>query len=389
MSTWPKFSRSEAKKISQILLSGKVNYWTGSEGKAFEKEFSSFVGTKYAIAVSNGSVALDLALKALNIKKGDEVIVTPRSFIASASCVVNVGAIPIFADVDPISGNLTASTVSQKITKKTKAIICVHLGGYTCDMENIIKLAKSKKIFVVEDCSQAHGAFYKGKSVGSIGDIGTWSFCQDKIITTGGEGGMITTNNKNLWNIMWSYKDHGKNHHSVFKKSHPPGFRWLHDSFGTNFRMTEIQASIGRSQLKKLNSWIKLRTRNAKIIQDVAFKFPLMFDVPKVPEESTHAYYRVYLHVNKKGLKKGWSRDRLIEEINNAGVDSFSGSCSEIYLEKSFKNSPFYPKERLKNAKIIGETSICFLVHPSLPFKKMIHTSKVLFDIFHKASNNL
>tara|TARA_Y100000992_G_scaffold67599_2_gene41977 strand:- start:4082 stop:5254 length:1173 start_codon:yes stop_codon:yes gene_type:complete len=388
MNSWPKFSKAEAEKAKQILLSGKVNYWTGNEGKAFEQEFSKFTGTKYSIAVSNGSVALDLALRSLKIKKGDEVIVTPRSFIASASCVSNIGANPIFADVDPISGNLTSSTISKKITKKTKAVICVHLGGFPCEMDEIMKLAKRNNISVIEDCSQAHGAYYKGKSVGSIGDIGTWSFCQDKIITTGGEGGMVTTNNKKLWQIMWSYKDHGKNHHSVFKKSHRPGFRWLHDSFGTNFRMTEIQASIGRSQLRKLKAWNRLRNRNARIIHKVAKKFPSILDVPDVSVENIHAFYRVYINVKKEGLKEGWNRDKLIEEMNKNGVQAFSGSCSEIYLEKSFKNSPFFPKKRLSNAKKIGETSICFLAHPTLTISEMNLTSRKLFEIFSKAKKN-
>ena len=219
MNSWPSFTKHESKIAQKIIASSKVNYWTGNEGKLFEAEFSKWVGVRYAIAVSNGSVALDLALKSLDLKKGDEVIVTPRSFVASATSVVNCGAKPVFADVDLSSGNLSSKTIIRKITKKTKAIICVHLGGLPCEMDEILKLAKKFNLYVIEDCAQAHGAFYKNKSVGSIGHIGAWSFCQDKIITTGGEGGMITTNDKKLWQKMWAFKDHGKNYHSVFKKS--------------------------------------------------------------------------------------------------------------------------------------------------------------------------
>ncbi len=384
MNSWPSFTKHESKIAQKIIASSKVNYWTGNEGKLFEAEFSKWVGVKYAIAVSNGSVALDLALKSLDLKKGDEVIVTPRSFVASATSVVNCGAKPVFADVDLSSGNLSSKTIIRKITKKTKAIICVHLGGLPCEMDEILKLAKKFNLYVIEDCAQAHGAFYKNKSVGSIGHIGAWSFCQDKIITTGGEGGMITTNDKKLWQKMWAFKDHGKNYHSVFKKKHPPGFRWLHDSFGTNFRMTEVQSAIGRYQLRKLKSWNKIRKRNASIIQNIALKFPEFLHVPHLPIHSNHAFYRCYIQVKENSLKDKWNRDKIISEIVSHGVPAFSGSCSEIYLEKAFKDSKFSIKKRLPNAKELGETSLCFLVHPTLTKKDMNKVSSVLLKVFKK-----
>ena len=384
MNSWPSFTKHESKIAQKIIASSKVNYWTGNEGKLFEAEFSKWVGVRYAIAVSNGSVALDLALKSLDLKKGDEVIVTPRSFVASATSVVNCGAKPVFADVDLSSGNLSSKTIIRKITKKTKAIICVHLGGLPCEMDEILKLAKKFNLYVIEDCAQAHGAFYKNKSVGSIGHIGAWSFCQDKIITTGGEGGMITTNDKKLWQKMWAFKDHGKNYHSVFKKKHPPGFRWLHDSFGTNFRMTEVQSAIGRYQLRKLKSWNKIRKRNASIIQNIALKFPEFLHVPHLPIHSNHAFYRCYIQVKENSLKNKWNRDKIISEIVSHGVPAFSGSCSEIYLEKAFKDSKFSIKKRLPNAKELGETSLCFLVHPTLTKKDMNKVSSVLLKVFTK-----
>ena len=364
--TWPAFSSEEVSAVSQILSSSRVNYWTGNEGKKFEKEFSSWSGAKYSIALSNGTVALDLALIALDIKKGDEVIVTPRSFIASASSVVNTGARPVFSDIDPLSGNITSEHIKKKITKKTKAIICVHLGGMPCEMDNIIRLAKRYNLFVIEDCAQAHGAKYKGRSVGSIGDVGAWSFCQDKIMTTGGEGGMVTTNDKNLWKKMRSYKDHGKNFSLIASPPDNIGFKWLHDSFGTNWRMTEMQSTIGRIQLKKMNKWNKLRQRNAFEIIRVLKKFSPLVEVPFLPDYLNHAFYRVYGSINPDNLKKGWTRDKIIEDINSRGVPCFTGTCPEIYEEKAFANSNFKLKRRLPNAKLLGENSIAFLCHPTL-----------------------
>ena len=297
---WPNYSKQEANKVKEILLSNKVNYWTGQECKKFEEEFAKWSDCKFAISLSNGSVALELALKSLDLKPSDEVIVTPRSFIASVTCVLNAGAKPIFSDIDFQSGNLNAELISEKITSNTKAIICVHIGGIPCDMDPIMKLAKKNNLIVIEDASQAHGAKYNGKSVGSIGDIGTWSFCQDKIITTGGEGGMITTNNKNIWKKIWSMKDHGKNYDLVSKKPNKPGFRWLHSNLGSNFRMTEMQAAIGRIQLTKMTKWTNQRLRNAKILLKELNEFQDILSIPITPENSVNAYYRLYAFLNHK-----------------------------------------------------------------------------------------
>ncbi len=386
LNSWPKYSREEIKAVEKILSEGRVNYWTGNVGKLFEKEFSLWAGAKHAIALSNGTVALDLALKALEINSEDEVIVTPRSFIASASSVVNVGANPVFADVDRYSGNISANFIEEKITKKTKAIICVHLGGLPCDMDEIIKLAKKYKLHVIEDCAQAHGATYKGRSVGSIGDIGAWSFCQDKIMTTGGEGGMVTTSNKSLWEKMWSYKDHGKSFSAVNSPSKKAGFKWVHDSFGTNLRMTEMQAAIGLIQLKKMEKWNKLRTRNANLIIETLKEFPNLVELAPIPNYVRHAYYRVYGSINKTSLSKFWSRDQIIEEINRAGVPCFSGSCPEIYREKAFSNSIFAQTTRLKGAKLLGESSIAFLCHPSLTLKDIKFMKNTIHNVLKDAS---
>lgn len=362
---WPSFTQAEADAVSKVLLSNKVNYWTGQECREFEKEFAQFAGTKHAVAVANGTVALDLALKALGIGAGDDVIVTSRTFLASASSIVTAGANPIFADVELASQNISRRTIEAVITPNTKAIICVHLAGWMCDMDPIMQLAEEKGIFVIEDCAQAHGAFYKGQSAGSIGHIGAWSFCQDKIMTTGGEGGMVTTNDESLWKKMWSYKDHGKNYDSVYNTQHPPGFRWLHDSFGTNWRMMEMQAVIGRLQLKQMPEWTAKRNANMARIQAVFENSPY-FTVAKPSVEYVHAAYKCYVQVNTSALPEDWSRDRIMAEINALNVPCFSGSCSEVYLEKAFDGTPWRPAESLPHAKQLGATSLMFLVHPTL-----------------------
>lgn len=380
---WPSFTQEEADAVSQVLLSNKVNYWTGQECREFEKEFARFAGTQYAVALANGTVALDVALKALGIGTGDDVIVTSRTFLASASSIVTAGANPIFADVEMDSQNISRRTIEAVLTPNTKAIICVHLAGWMCDMDPIMQLAKEKGLYVIEDCAQAHGAKYKGKSAGSIGHIGAWSFCQDKIMTTGGEGGMVTTNDENLWKKMWSYKDHGKNFDSIYNKQHPPGFRWLHDSFGTNWRMMEMQAVIGRIQLKKMSEWTAQRNANMEKIY-AAFADSPYFTVHRPSDDYVHAAYKCYVQVNTDALPEGWSRDRIMNEINAEGVPCFSGSCSEVYLEHAFDDTPWRPKERLKNAQKLGETSLMFLVHPTLTENNIQTTKDVIQQVISR-----
>lgn len=362
---WPSFTIEEADAVKNVLVSNKVNYWTGQECRIFEKEFAEFSDTKYAVALANGTVALDVALKALDIGAGDDVIVTSRTFLASASSIVTAGANPVFADVELDSQNISRRTIEAVLTPNTKAIICVHLAGWMCDMDPIMQLAAERGIYVIEDCAQAHGAKYKGKAAGSIGHIAAWSFCQDKIMTTGGEGGMVTTNDETLWKKMWSYKDHGKSYDSIYNKQHPPGFRWLHDSFGTNWRMMEMQAVIGRIQLTRMAEWTKKRTENAEKILK-AFEDSPFFSVHTPSVDYVHAYYKCYVQVNLEALPDGWSRDRIMQEINSQEVPCFSGSCSEVYLEHAFDGTPWRPEKRLENAQKLGETSLMFLVHPTL-----------------------
>lgn len=380
---WPSFTQEEADAVSQVLLSNKVNYWTGQECREFEKEFARFAETRYAVALANGTVALDVALKALGIGVGDDVIVTSRTFLASASSIVTAGANPIFADVELDSQNISAQTIEAVLTPNTKAIICVHLAGWMCDMDPIMQLAQEKGLYVIEDCAQAHGAKYKGKSAGSIGHIAAWSFCQDKIMTTGGEGGMVTTNDETLWKKMWSYKDHGKNFDSIYNKQHPPGFRWLHDSFGTNWRMMEMQAVIGRIQLKMMPEWSAKRMANMEKIY-AAFADSPYFSVHRPSDEYVHAAYKCYVQVNTDQLPEGWSRDRIMAEMNALGVPCFSGSCSEVYLEHAFDGTAWRPTQRLQNAQKLGETSLMFLVHPTLTENNIQTTESAIQQIISR-----
>ena len=382
---WPSFTEEEANAVRDVILSNKVNYWTGQETRSFEKEFAAWAGTEYAVALANGTVALDLALKALQIGAGDEVIVTSRTFLASVSSIVNAGAVPVFADVDLDSQNITPESIQRVLTARTRAIICVHLSGWPCDMDPIMALAKSHDLKVIEDCAQAHGALYKGRPVGSIGHIGAWSFCQDKIMTTGGEGGMVTTNDRQLWADMWAYKDHGKSWDAVYEREHAPGFRWLHETFGTNWRMLEVQAVIGRIQLGRMEAWQAARLQNAQAIWSAASSLSAL-RVPEVPAEIQHAAYKCYVFVRPEHLKDGWSRDRILNEISSRGVPVFSGSCSEVYLEKAFDNTGWRPVERLPHAKELGETSLMFLVHPTLTQQEIVLTCKTLTDVIQQAS---
>ena len=384
-SPWPSFSEEEANAVKDVILSNKVNYWTGSECREFEKEFAIWVGTEHAVSVANGTVALDLALQALGIVAGDEVIVTPRTFLASVSSIVNAGAVPVFAEVDRDSQNITAGTIRAVLTPRTRAVICVHLAGWPCDMDPIMALAAEHDLKVIEDCAQAHGARYKGRPVGSIGHVGAWSFCQDKIMTTGGEGGMVTTDDRALWKRMWSIKDHGKSWDAVYEREHAPGFRWLHESFGTNWRMMEVQAVIGRIQLRQMPSWHAARVANAEHIWAAA-KGLRGLRVPTVPADIVHAAYKCYVFVEPTELAEGWNRDRILGEISSRGVPCFSGSCSEVYLEKAFDGTGWRPAERLAVARELGETSLMFLVHPTLSATEIEKTCSVLKDVMSLAT---
>jgi dTDP-4-amino-4,6-dideoxygalactose transaminase len=382
---WPEYSEDEIGAVAEVLRSGRVNYWTGPEVTQFEDECAAQLGSARAIALANGTVSLELALYALGIGAGDEVVTTPRTFIASASCAVMRGARPVFADVDLESQNITPAAIERVLTSRTRAILVVHHAGWPCEMDSIVELAAARRIAVVEDCAQASGATFKGRPVGTFGVFGSFSYCQDKIISTGGEGGMLVTDDEELWRRAWSFKDHGKSHDAMFSKADGPTFRWVHESFGTNWRMTAMQAAIGRIQLRKLAEWVECRRRNAAALteglRDIA---PLRIPVP--PATVRHSYYKFYAFLDISKLRSGWSRNRVISEIRARGVPCFGGSCPEVYLERAFANGGFEPQARLKNARALGDSSLMFLVHPTLKANHIATTVEVTRDVLKRAT---
>ncbi len=368
--SWPVYDDAQIAVVEQVLRSGKVNYWTGDICRQFETEYARSLGVPHAIAVANGTNAIELALEALDIGPGAEVIVPCRTFLATASSVVTRGAKPIFADVDPQSQNVSAATIEPLITPLTRAIIVVHLAGWPCDMDPILELARPRGIRVIEDCAQAHGAFDKGRPVGSIGDIGCFSFCQDKIITTGGEGGLVTFHDEALWKKAWSYKDHGKGWDTVYNTEHPGIFRWLHDSIGTNWRLTEMQAALGREQLARLPEWINVRRRNAAILTR-AMSTSELVSIPTPPASQHHSYYKFYAFLQPEKLAGGWNRDRIVRDLQARGVPCGVGSCSEIYREQAFVRAGLAPEKSCLVSRDLGERSLMFLVHPTLEAEHM------------------
>ena len=382
---WPCYAEDERAAADAVLASGRVNYWTGQEGRAFESEYAAHVGVRLAMALANGTLALELALRCWGIGPGDEVVVTPRSFMASVSCVVLQGATPVFADVDRDSGNMTASTIERVLSTRTRAVIPVHLAGWPCDMGPIMDLARARGLKVLEDCAQAHGARYRGVPVGGLGHAGAFSFCQDKIMSTAGEGGLLATDDESLWRAGWSFKDHGKGWDAVYNRQHPPGYRWVHESFGTNWRLTEPQAAIGRRQLAKLGAWHAARACNAqRYIETLSPLGALRVPVP--PAGFEHAWYRFYVYLHLEALKAGWTRDRVMTEINERGVPCFAGSCSEIYLERAFDGSGLRPARRLETASELGETSLAFLVHPTLTVDDVGQMADIVAGVVRAAS---
>ncbi len=381
--TWPVFHDDEIAAVGAVLRSGKVNYWSGDQGALFEKEFAVFIGSTHAIALANGTLALEAALYGLGIGDGDEVIVPARTFIATASCVVMRGAIPVVADIDPFSGNITVASIDAVRSEKTKAIIVVHLGGWPCDMPAIMAYAELHGLKVIEDCAQAHGAEINGRKVGSFGHAGAFSFCQDKIISTGGEGGMLVTDDESVWRRAWSLKDHGRDYDEVFHRQHEPGHRWYCTSFGSNWRLTEMQSAIGRIQLRKLPQWISLRCHNACMLMD-GLSGLAGLELPVPEQRVLHAWYRFYVRIDLSVLANGWNQDRIIAAIVAEGVPCFHGGCSEIYREKAFASMMrgSYP---LPNAMLSGQRSLALLVHPTLTEEHMKRTIEVVHAVFQRA----
>jgi dTDP-4-amino-4,6-dideoxygalactose transaminase len=361
---WPRFDDGDVAATAEVLRSGRVNYWTGEHGRAFEREFAHWAGAPHAVAVANGTVALEIVLRALGIGPGDEVVVPAVTFIATASAVVACGAQPVVADVDRDSQALSAHTVLPALTCRTKAVIVVHVGGYPAPAAALARLAEARDLYLIEDCAQAHGARRHGRGVGSHGHAAAWSFCQDKIMTTGGEGGAISTSDPSLARRCWELKDHGKSYAGVHERRHGPGFRWLHDSFGTNARMTEMQAAVGRRQLAKLPGWLVIRRGHAELLRAELGGLPAL-RLPELAPDVEHAYYRFYCHVHPERLAAGWDRDRVLAALAAEGVPCGAGGCTEIYRERAFV-ALGRPREPLPVAQWLGRRSLTLPVHPTL-----------------------
>ena len=380
-SQWPFFSKGEIKAVRKILESNKVNYLFGDEGDRFEKNFAKFSDSKYALAVANGTLALDLCMRSIGISKNDEVIVTGRTFIASASCISILGGTPVFVDVDLNSQNINVELIKRAITKKTKAIICVHFAGFPCDMPEIMKMAKKNSLFVIEDCAQAHGAKINNRSVGSFGDINAWSFCNDKIMTTGGEGGMVTTNNKNLYNWICSFNNHGKDlrkYYAISKKAINT-FPLIHDSLGLNYRLTEMQSAIGNFQLNKMQSWIRIRNRNAEIIIKKLKDLDLIV-TPNIDKKFSHAFYKLYLTIDPNYLKPKKNRGSILKELNKRGVMASFGSSGRVFAEKAFHKFKTVPPG-LPNSSFLEENSIMIQVHPTITKNEISNTASIIHKV--------
>jgi len=376
---WPEFTDDDIAAVERVLRSGRVNYWTGTEAREFEQAFASFVGAEYSVALANGTVALELALRALGIGAGDDVVVTSRSFVASAGSVLLCGACPVFADVDPVSQNLTADTIEDVITTSTRAIMVVHLGGWPCDMGPIMELAEERELFVIEDCAQALGASVRGRSVGSWGHVAAWSFCQDKIMTTGGEGGMLTTDDAAIFNRAWSYKDHGKSREKMLEAVPGPSFKWVHDSIGTNWRMTEMQAAIGNVGLPKVPAWVDRRAVLAGVLDDY-FSSHDGFRTTVPDPGVRHAYYKYYVFLKSDRMPPGWNRDSRLEMLHDKGVPAYSGICGEIYRERAFEDGGFAPDERHPVARELSETAIMIPIHPNLTEQAVLEAARAITD---------
>ncbi len=382
-SHWPQHDDDEIEAVRQVLESGKVNALVhGEQTRAFETEFADYVNAEHAIAVSNGTVSIELALRALGVGPGDEVIVPARSFFATVSAVLAVGARPAFADVEVETQNIDPASVERLVGEKTRAIVCVHLAGQPCDMDRLGAITSANGLFLIEDCAQAHGATWNGRQVGSFGDAGSFSFCTDKIMSTGGEGGMLVMQDQDVWRAAWAYKDHGKDPIQLRTPSNsaPGEFRYLHDRFGSNFRMTEMQAAIGRKQLAKLDSWVARRRDNAQTLIEEACKSPAVSPM-HLPQEATHAYYKAYVRLDLDRLSPGTSRSDIIARLMAEGIQCGSGSCPDMSREAAFDDQTVERDGDLLNARRLAKETIMFQVDHTLSPEQTAHVGRRLAEI--------
>jgi len=385
---WPSFSQKAIESVSEPLKSGKVNYWTGELGTKFEKEWAKWNGVKYCITTTNGTSALHTAVASLGIGPGDEVICPSYSFIASSFCILQAGALPVFADVDKKSHTIDPNDIEDKITDKTRAIIVVHLYGIVADMESIMEIARKHNLFVIEDCAQCFGGIYKGKKVGTIGDVGCFSFCQSKHFTTGGEGGAVITNNEDLYWECMSFRDHGYDVKERLRLLEmEKKLMYIHRRVGFNYRMTEIQSLIGLCELERFDSWnLPNRRRNGKYLIEKLKNHPLVLYPPLDTEERQNAFWWAPFVLDTDKLKVPLKQ--FISAMEAEGVPVYGVQWPEMYKERAYveKNGfgrlkyPFndpnarkidYSKVECKKAKWLSERTMSFFTHPVYEIKHM------------------
>ena len=342
----PLIGDEEINAVIEVLKSGMLAH--GKEVEAFEREFAGYLGAKHGIAVTNGTAALDVALKALKIGPGDEVITSPFTFIASVNSILFQGAKPVFADIDPKTFNLDPNEVLERINEKTKAIIVVHLYGQPADMKAFSEIAEDHKLYLVEDCAQAHGAEFDGRKVGTFGDIAAFSFYPTKNMTTG-EGGMVVTNDDELAEKARLIRNHGQTK------------KYLHEELGYNLRMTNIAAAIGRVQLRKLDEWNEKRIENAKLLTD-GIKRIGGLTPPYVDPRVKHVFHQYVIRVEDEFPM---SRDELAQKLREKGVGT------GIHYPMPVHHQPFYqklgyPEEICQNAVEASKRVLSLPVHPSV-----------------------
>lgn len=396
---WPQFSEESIKAAVEPLKTGGVNYWTGTTGREFEKKFAEWNGSGFAVSTMNGTSALHTALAGLGIGPGDEVIVPSYTFIASSFCVLQAGAIPVFADVDKKTHCISPASIREKITERTRAVIPVHLYGNVCDMDEIMNIAKENNLFVVEDCAQVHGGLYRGKKAGTFGDAGAFSFCQSKSFTTGGEGGMVVTDNEDL---MWqcrSFRDHGYDVRKRMSMLELEGkLPYIHMMVGYNYRMTEMQSAIGIKELERFDSWnLPRRQRNGSILIEELKDSPLIMQLPiHNQDEKTNGFFvfPIVLDIDKMSCDIEQFRSALEAEK----VPVFRCFWPQSYKEQAYREHkgfgkadfPFksteytnpdsvkYSENFCPNAAYLEERTFITMVHPTLEEEHMKMTARAI-----------
>ncbi|MDR1775660.1 MAG: DegT/DnrJ/EryC1/StrS family aminotransferase [Actinomycetes bacterium] len=412
MAHWPHIPDDGIAAVERVLRSGKISYWTGTQARDFEKEFAAYTGAAHAVAVANGTLTLEIALRSLGIGPGDEVIVPSRTFIATAGSVVALGAVPVICDIDPDTNCLTALTVARVTTPRTRAVIVVHLGGYPAPMPELLDFTRQLDIAVIEDCAQAHGALSAGRAVGTWGDAGCYSFSQEKILPLG-EGGMITYGRADEtdattrdrarahFEAAWSYRDHGRSWqkaHDASVAAASPTFRYLNDSFGTNARMGEMEGALGRVLLRHLPAWHAARAANAQVLVDALAGEQDLCRLLVLPQHerergSEHAYYRLYGLLNIARLRDDWSRDRIVNELNarvserhpQATPAAQYGSAAFIGREAAWVANGLAANQDLPGAQVADGGSIAFYIDPAHSTDDMQAIADTLVEILHAA----